>query len=486
MTTPTLRFALAAGLVTAILTTQGAQAIGYGDSRPRAMGLAGTYTAMARGVESLYWNPANLALRDSPKVSIPLGLGASYILENNSWSVSTYNDFNGDFIEESMKDDMLSDLDKEGLKFNTDLGLFVPLVGGAAFPLPWGLSSAMAFNFRLGIEGKVPRDMIEFMLRGNQFESERIAAGRDPNYDIAEWDGEAWALGVFSWGFAKPWIPAPLEPYVSQFAVGTTLKVMGGAMAEVTDSQGGFVTRISGTELNASGVARSGGGIGFGLDLGTVGVTKDGRTTVGLSLVNLLDVMNWSIETRQDSVFVTAEGVSVTSFTGADGIDEIFDNPREVRLADGRIDTVLENEVDAAIWENGDPVFHTKRDIGSFSRSLPAMLRLGVEHKPFPRLTVAANYDQAFSSGFGIDSTPRVSLGAEYRLVDWFPLRFGLSAGGRGGRSSAFGFALGPVTIKRFQMVFFEFSLSNRGGFFPGSSQGAGISFNLLRMHINR
>ena len=138
MTTPTLRFALAAVLVTAILTTQGAQAIGYGDSRPRAMGLAGTYTAMARGVESLYWNPANLALKDGPKVSIPLDLGLSYVLENNSWSVSTYNDFNGNFIDEGMKDDMLSDLDKEGLKFNTDLGLFVPLVGGAAFPLPWG------------------------------------------------------------------------------------------------------------------------------------------------------------------------------------------------------------------------------------------------------------------------------------------------------------------------------------------------------------
>jgi hypothetical protein len=486
MTIRTIRFALAAGLVTGMMTTQTAQAIGYGDSRPRAMGLAGTYTAMARGVESLYWNPANLALKDGPKVSIPLDLGWSYVLENNSWSVSTYNDFNGNFIDEGMKDDMLSDLDTDGLQFNTDLGLFIPLVGGAAFPMPWGLSSAMAFNFRAGIEGQIPVDMIEFMLRGNQFERERLAAGRDPNYDIAEWDGEAWALGVFSWGFAKPWIPAQLEPYVSQFAVGTTLKVMGGALREVTDSEGGFVTRVSGTQMNASGVARSGFGVGFGLDLGAVGVTKDGRTTVGLSLVNLLDVMNWSIETRQDSVFVTAEGVSVTSFFGADGFDEIFDNPREVRLADGRIDTVFENEVDAAIWDDGDPVFHSERNIGSFSRTLPAMLRLGVAHKPIPKLTVAANYDQAFSSGLGIDSTPRISLATEYRLVNWFPLRFGLSGGGRAGRSSALGISFGPFTVKRFQMVLLEMSASNRGGFFPGSSQGFGWSINLLRMHINR
>ncbi len=66
MTTSTIRFALAASLVTGMFATQAAQAIGYGDAQPRAMGLAGTYTAMARGVESLYWNPANLALKDSP------------------------------------------------------------------------------------------------------------------------------------------------------------------------------------------------------------------------------------------------------------------------------------------------------------------------------------------------------------------------------------------------------------------------------------
>ena len=486
MTTRTIRFALAAGIVTGMLTTQPAQAIGYGDTRPRAMGLAGTYTAMARGVESLYWNPANLALKDGPKVSIPGLGGGSFVLENNSWSVSTYNDFNGNFIDDGIKDDMLADLDKEGLKFNSDTGVFIPLVGGAAFLLPWGLSSAMAFDFRAGVEGQVPRDMIEFMLRGNQFESERIEDERNPNYDIAEWDGESWGLAVFSWGFAKPWIPAQLEPYVSQFAVGITLKGMGGALAEVTDSEGGFITRISGMQMNASGVTRSAGGIGFGLDLGAVGVTKDGRTTVGLSLVNLLDVMNWSIKTRQDSVFVTAEGVSVTSFTGADGFDEIFDNPREVRLVDGRLDTVLENEVDEAIWDSGDPVFHTERDIGSFSRSLPAMLRLGVAHKLIPSLTVAANYDQAFSSGMGIDSTPRISLATEYRLVDWFPLRFGLSGGGRAGRSSAIGISFGPFTVERFQMELMEISLSNRGGFFPGSSQGFGVSLNFLRMHISR
>jgi hypothetical protein len=483
MKTQMLRFACALGLVG--LMTGSAAAIGYGDTQPRAMGMAGSYTSMARGVESLYWNPANLALADSPKYSLPLNLGFTYMLENNSWSISDYNDFNGDFIDEDMKDDLLADIDRDGLQFNTDVGLFLPLIGGAAFPMPWGLQSAMAVNVRFGVEGQVPGDMIEFLLRGNQFERERLAQGRDPNYDIAEWDGQAWALGVFSWGFAKPWMPAAVEPYVSQFTVGTTLKVIGGGMGEVIESDGGFVTRVSGTQMEASGVARSGGGVGFGIDLGVAGVSKDGRTTGSLSLVNLLDVMNWSIDAQQDSVFVIANGLNALSFTGADGLEEIFDNPREV-VVNGVVDTLFRADVDSATWAEGDPVFRKDQDVDSFGNSLPAMLRFGVSHTPFPRLTVALNYDQAFSSGFGISSTPRVSLGGEYRLVDWFPLRMGLSAGGRAGSSSALGFAFGPFTVKRFRLVLLETAVVNRGGILPGVSQGFGYSINLLKMRIKR
>ncbi|MEE2831355.1 MAG: hypothetical protein VYD18_03250, partial [Candidatus Latescibacterota bacterium] len=58
--------------------------------------------------------------------------------------------------------------------------------------------------------------------------------------------------------------------------------------------------------------------------------------------------------------------------------------------------------------------------------------------------------------------------------------------GGRAGRSSAIGISFGPFTIKRFQMELMEISFLNRGGFFPGSSQGFGFSFNFLRMQISR
>ena len=449
----------------AIFAPSQAAATGYGDTQPRAMGMAGSYSALARGAEALYWNPANMGLKDSPKVSLPLSLGFSFILENNSWSVADYNDHNGNFIDEAAKDDLLADLEQGGFKFNTDIALFLPVVGGFTFPMPWGLSSAIAFDTQIGVEGQIPRDMIEFLLRGNDFEQTRIEQGRDPNYDIAEWDGQGWGLGVFSWGFAKPWMPAQLSPYLSQFSVGTTLKVMGGGMGEVIRSDGGFITRPSGADIDAYVVSQFGGGIGFGLDFGAAGVTKDGKTVGSIALMNFLDTMSWSISTQQDSVFVSASDINALSFSGKDDLTEITDNP---------------------VDSNGDKIFHKEIDVSSFSRSLPAMMRIGVAHTPLPRLTVSGNYDQAFSDGFGISSTPHISTAVEYRLVNWFPVRFGLSVGGRSSQTSAMGFAFGPFTLGRVQLSLLETGLINRGGFLPGLSQGFGYSINLFKFQIKK
>ena len=449
----------------AIFAPSQAAATGYGDTQPRAMGMAGSYSALARGAEALYWNPANMGLKDSPKVSLPLSLGFSFILENNSWSVADYNDHNGNFIDEAAKDDLLADLEQGGFKFNTDIALFLPVVGGFTFPMPWGLSSAIAFDTQIGVEGQIPRDMIEFLLRGNDFEQTRIEQGRDPNYDIAEWDGQGWGLGVFSWGFAKPWMPAQLSPYLSQFLVGTTLKVMGGGMGEVIRSDGGFITRPSGADIDAYVVSQFGGGIGFGLDFGAAGVTKDGKTVGSIALMNFLDTMSWSISTQQDSVFVSASDINALSISGKDDLTEITDNP---------------------VDSNGDKIFHKEIDVSSFSRSLPAMMRIGVAHTPLPRLTVSGNYDQAFSDGFGISSTPHISTAVEYRLVNWFPVRFGLSVGGRSSQTSAMGFAFGPFTLGRVQLSLLETGLINRGGFLPGLSQGFGYSINLFKFQIKK
>ena len=210
-------------------------------------------------------------------------------------------------------------------------------------------------------------------------------------------------------------------------------------------------------------MAQTGFGVGFGLDFGAAGVTKDGKTTVSLGVLNLLDVMSWSIASRQDSVFSSADDLRVTRALEVKNIEDILDN--EDVDGDGKVD------------------FNKQIGEASFDRSVPAMIRLGAAHRPIPRLTLVGNYDQAFSDGFGITTTPRVSAGAEYRLVPWFPARAGITTGGRSNGLSV-GFAFGPFSVYHMQLELLDTALVTRGGFFPGISKGAAWSIMIFRLNI--
>ena len=78
---------------------------------------------------------------------------------------------------------------------------------------------------------------------------------------------------------------------------------------------------------------------------------------------------------------------------------------------------------------------------------------------------------------------PRISTGAEYRLVPWFPARIGLSIGGRSS-STGVGFAFGPFHLGRAQFEFFDLALVTRGGLLPGLSKGSPLSVMFFRFNL--
>ena len=117
------------------------------DTEPRALALGQAYTALARGPEAVFWNPANLALGGEPKLKWEmLGAGLTLITENNSFSVRTYNEhFTDDThrIGTAEKEKLLGDIPKDGLRFNSDL---VPFLS-AGLPRQRGhLVSAQEWN----------------------------------------------------------------------------------------------------------------------------------------------------------------------------------------------------------------------------------------------------------------------------------------------------------------------------------------------------
>ncbi|NKB66301.1 MAG: hypothetical protein GKR89_04500 [Candidatus Latescibacteria bacterium] len=458
-----------AGLIALLVIISTLRSDGLGDTRSRAMGLTQSYTALAVGPEAVFWNPANLALRSSPAFSWDLlGMGLAVVGENNSISVDTYNkNFTkrDRLIDDGDKKDLVGDIEGGGLRVNVDiepvLSFFVPLNGGVAFSVGEQYRAALALGLTAGAEGEMPKDMVELVLFGNEF---------DRPYDIAEWDGSGWAIGTVNGALARAWMPATLEPHLSEFTVGANIKMIMGAYGQIERSNGGFISRAEGADLEAYAIANSAGieqpgigGLGFGLDLGVAGVTKGG-TTFSVGLLNLLDTISWSGESRQDSLFATAEDLRVTRFLeGVPAIEEVLDN----------------EDVDG----DGDKDFHKKVGSNSFSRSMPALLRVGVARQWNPKVLAVANWDQAFTSGFGYSTTPRVSAGMEYRLVDWFPARLGLSVGGRG-NSSSVGFGFGPFNFSNIQLELMDFAWVARGGFFPGLSKGAAISLTVFKLNM--
>jgi len=456
----------------------------FGGSDPRAMGLAQAYTAQVRGPESVFWNPANLGLSGGNRFAWELlGGGLTLVADNNAWSVNTYNDYFTSsnhnvsprgtkyYIRDEDKRDLLDDVPGSGLKSNLEfepqVALGIPINGGVAFPMPWGLNGALTLGLTSGFEGEVPRDMIELALFGNEFAADRVAAGKPKGYDITRWDGSGWILGSLNLAAARPWMPGSLAPYLSEFSVGATFKILGGGYAEVMKSGGsGLVARVSGADADAYLISQTAGGMGFGVDLGAAGVTKDGKTTLSAGLLNALDYISWGMGARQDSLFIVAHELRVTRA----GDPEIKN-----------IEDVLDN---ADVDGDGDVDFHAKLSEESFTRSLPAVLRLGVAHQVSPRLSVMGSYDQAFTTGFGMTTDPRLAIAAEYRMVPWFPVRCGFSGGGRRGHSSAVGMALGPFGGGRLRFTLLDLAWVTCGGFRPGAAQGTAISLRFLELAL--
>ena len=119
---------------------------------------------------------------------------------------------------------------------------------------------------------------------------------------------------------------------------------------------------------------------------------------------------------------------------------------------DGRYSLLMD---DPFKTENSDSLERAVRGYNqageAFSSSLPTTLRLGVtiqsdESQMFTflpgKMLLAFDYTQGLNSSMGNVTQPRISLGVEYRVIPFLPLRTGLSMGGGDGVRWAAGFAL--------------------------------------------
>ncbi len=396
----------------------------------RGMGMARTSAAAARGLDAVGVNPANLAMKDNTlTLSLaPIGVHAgsdflSYGLYNEYFTgVETGNGRVGKYLDEPDKQKIL-DAFRGGVgEVTADaayrlVGLTVQLesVGGFAFTITDNLS---------GI-ARIPNDYVRFILYGNTPGSV---------YDFGRTSAKAAWLREYALSFGGT-IPHP--SFMQWLSLGAAIKLVEGyGYYEVerfntsltTSDNGvligrvGYLARLAGLDPTREGNGFSWSpfgqrayGHGTGFDIGVAGGIG-GFITVGMSMTDIGQV-NW-----EESIEETYADTTL-----------VVDDPREVE--DG---TIIENALRGK-----------KRAGTPFSRSLPTTFRAGaavqveklVDWMP-GELVVAADYTKGLADAPGTTLYARFSLGMEWKLLQFLPLRTGVSFGGTDRTNVAFGFGL--------------------------------------------
>ncbi|HSG99602.1 MAG TPA: hypothetical protein VLB27_06105, partial [candidate division Zixibacteria bacterium] len=232
--------------------------------------------------------------------------------------------------------------------------------------------------------------------------------------------GAGWSYGSVDFSFGSPLYTLGNR----QLAAGFTFHYIKGLyFADVTEIRGGATTTLTGFSGDGAVIARTAeGGAGYALDLG-VALQVNRDYTIGLTLKNVASSITWDQNPEEHGF--------IFSFDSA-----YIDN--------GARDSVIVTD------DYSTPT-------ASFSSGLPATMRLGVANTT-GRFVWALDWEQGFKRAPGVSSKPQFSIGGEYSLLSFLPLRAGYGAGGRYGSHLAFGSGL------RLPFLYLDVAVLTAGG----------------------
>ncbi len=353
-----------------------------------SFGLVGAYTARARGYEAVAWNPANLGLAHRPKWSVGLPSVTAFVA-NNSWSLGTITGLYGEFLDDERKSRLLGDV-RRG---DADRMLTLDLDGSAQF-LGFSVGRfAISAGTAAGGGGDFASDALEFLLFGNVGQDNE---GGDFSFDGT--GGTGWWISNVSASFGQPIEIAAFERRGLKFSVGGTASyLIGHALGDLRDL-GSLLTEDPLT-LNVQArtiYSDDANGEGWAVDLGFA--LESESLTAGLVLDNLLGNMSWDENAFNLGVVVeTAEFGSSSS----EDSDLPFDS------LDAADQTIVSDYLGGA--------------------DLPKRLRLGAAYELSSVTTVSADFEELLGGSLRVGWERRLSLGAEWTKISFFPLRAGFA-----------------------------------------------------------
>ena len=402
------------------------------------LGLAGNYTAISRGINSITLNPANLALVRGNNAEINI-FSLHQNIYNNSFSYYEYNRYftaegNNGFWNEYDKNAILNTISSDGIQVTEDIAVNI---FGFAFN-----------NIAFAIQG-VEQGSMHFSQSRRPFEIALFGDDITKDYTYSDpkvIEADAYSAIKFTAGYAYPldlklfsdfyWKSVGMNfNYYMGIAVAQTLesninlqrKLVGDDDTDITMYNGKLYARfaVPGIVVGESDDVQwddtnglsSGGGIG--IDLGA-SFNYAEKWDFSLSVNNLFASINWKTNTMLFYQVFSDSLETTDLFNGNESGNKVEE------------DTVV----------NIDP----------FSTPLSSVLRIGAAYHLLDNLVLTAEYRQGLDKYFGNTTTPRFGAGVQYILGGMLPLRAGVSFGGK--YTYLFGVGTG------FYAGFFHFDIS--------------------------
>jgi hypothetical protein len=378
---------------------------------PRALGMGGAYIGVARGAESLWQNPANLGLPNSPhwSAAIPtlsIGLGTRGIDTDVLGDLLAYNE-----LSEAERDALLADIPAGGT--GVDVDVRAPLVALQVRRFAVGLSYQTVGSHT------VNKSIVDLVLNGfdpqNSYTIENTEGFRAGFWDIAGAYGRR--VGPVSVGATAHWF-IPREMVRSGLVAADTT---------FTDISGFRVP--TDIRVTYAGIA-SEGGSGLGLDLGVAAEPIPGLT-VSAAIENAFNTVTWSDDLTLRTVTLDREDYEDGDPEGL--LEEYDDSKRDYNTA-----------VDVAQpWDRLADSVLADRDAG-----LPAVLRAGAAYRLGTGTTLAAAFRSELGGGSPVGALwdQQVSLGVQQR-IPIVTLRAGFASDMEDGTLLSGGLSLGPIQL---------------------------------------
>jgi len=399
-------FLLACALLAAACLAPAA-AVAQGEVR--SLGLAGAYTAAARGLDAVAWNPANLALHRSSGVELNL-VSFAVDLHNNSFSLSRYNAYTGATLTDADKALLLSDIPVEGLIVDADV--HAGALGLCVGPFALTVQGSAAGR------GVVDRDFFDLILMGNEI---------GQSFDFTDTDGEARAFGAVTLSWATPLHTSRTH----RLSAGINVRYLHGLYdLRVERAEGGLTfapDRVFG-KAEASYLTAEGGS-GYAVDLGLTLQAPRGWV-LGLAVDNVGSHLRWDSNVERHLWYAAGDSLTATT-----------------------------DDLDAHV-DSGDSTVAA----APYTDSLTPVLRLGVSNR-LGALLFDIDLHKGLRDVSGRSDDLDLSIGMEWELTGWLRPRWGVGFGGDGNRSAAgLGLLLGPLR--------WDLAVANHGELVPDDTKG--------------